>query len=126
MLLQKADFDESIVSNAIMMADEQPELSSYMGWIIRCIERGYTRTETVSGDADRARIVRNIKNDLVEHEDDVAERVWLKTTQKKEFDAFRTSVEKSGITMAYFDAAFDAKEKMDLYIEWKKDGRVSL
>ena len=126
LLLQKADFNEQIVRDAIKMADEQPELSNYMGWIIRCIERGYTRTETLSGDADRARLVHAIKDNLLEYEDDVAERVWQKTRQKDDFKSFKQAVEARGLPMNVLEAAYDAKEKMDIYVVWKGDGYIHI
>lgn len=124
LLLQKADYNEQRVREAIQMADEQSDLTNYMGWIIRCIERGYTQTETISGDAERAQYIYSVKEDLRDNEDGIAERVWQKTRQKNDFDSFTKAIEDSGISMIFFEAMYEAKEKMEIYIEWKQKGIV--
>ena len=108
LLLKKADYQEERVRGAIAMADAQDSLTNYMGWLIRCIEKGYGQVETVAGSAQREK-----------NKDIIVARAWERTKSKEDYDEFIGMIEKNGLTEELLESIYPVSETLQMYADWK-------
>lgn len=115
-LLDRAGYDEEVVRTAVQMADKQPEIHNYMGWIRKCIEDGYAQPiEVIAGSSDTADTVNSIKNEI--HSDSVKQGAWERIMQREDYEDFLKS---TGYTRTQFEVIYDnPEEKLNMYVEWK-------
>ena len=118
-LISKADGDTERVKRAIELADRQPEINNYMGWLIRCIENGYQEVGTLSGSSDRSDAVRVVREEYEKNKDDVIERVFEKTKHKEDYADFLLMVEDNGLTRDMLESVYSANEILQMYADWK-------
>lgn len=116
-LLNKAGYDEETVRAAVKMADKQPEIHNYIGWIRRCIEDGYAKPiEVMSGSIDTAKNIKALERDL--HSNNVKQGAWERITRRADFEEF---LESTGYTYTQFEVVYsDPEEKLEMYVEWKQ------
>lgn len=128
LLLTKAAGEEEKVREAIKMADSQSNIKNYMGWIISCIEKGYTNTETVEGSKERATGLKEIREDLDKNREAIAAKVWKKTKTKEEFETFKNEVEEymGGITLEELETIYDCVELTQCFSGWKLGKGINL
>ena len=124
LLLKKADYDEEKVRKAIEMADAQDNISSYMGWLIRCIENGYTQVETVAGSAQKAEVIHELRDSLEKNRDYIISRAWEKTKNKEDYGIFIEMIEKNGMTEEILESVYSTNETLQMYADWKAGREV--
>ena len=120
LLLSKAKYDEETVRSAIKMADKQTEISNYMGWLLKCIEGGWSEpVEVVAGSDKKANIIKEAKNDMASPE--FQKIMWEKLTQKDDFPDFLEYIK---LSRNAFESIYeDPKERAEVYADWKT-GRI--
>ena len=119
-LLQKSGWNETRVRETITLADKQDHLESYMGWMVRCIENGYTQTETVEGSAEKATKVRLVMESYEDNKDATFLRLWEKAKSNADFADFTLAMGcKSPEDFELFYE--DPNEAYELYVNWKKE-----
>lgn len=115
-----ADGDEDKVVKAIKMANEQPEIRNYVGWIISCIKKDYQEgIPVVDGSAEKGRRAKEIKEFYDENANAIAERVWLKTKSRPDYQDFIDYMSRNGIKESSIEIIYDAAERTELYTEWR-------
>ncbi len=119
LLLKKADYQEERVRGAIAMADAQDSLTNYMGWLIRCIEKGYGQVETVAGSAQRADDIHEIREGMEKNKDIIVARAWERTKSKEDYDEFIGMIEKNGLTEELLESIYPVSETLQMYADWK-------
>lgn len=116
--MEVSNYNEDKVRDAIVQADNQAKVDNYVGWIINCIKNDNYGTsqniETINGDSQQAEIVKEIKETAENIE--FQESVWKKMTEKEEFGEFMDSL---GIPLAVFEIAYDVRERMEMFSDWK-------
>ena len=126
LLLKKANYDTEVLKKAIQMADDQPHIDNYVGWLIRAIELKYDRTEVIEGSEQKAKEIRAIRKDYNDNRDTTAEIVWTKAKQKEEFPAFEEALGVHGVTIEQLEELFEASERTEIYFRWKKTDSINL
>lgn len=123
LLLEKADGDAASVRSAILQADKQESVNNYMGWLIRCIERGgYEDVPVVHGSRDRGEVASVMAKEV--HAPEVAERVWERLKKKDDFSSFLHTLSMSGMTMDALEEAYTPEERNQMYFAWKKNDPI--
>lgn len=110
------------VKNAIELCDKQGSIQNYMGWIIRCIERGgYKTTETIYGSKERAEVVNTAEQDLKTK--DLASVFWNRTKARngQKFQEFTQMLADNGLTLELFEGACESDAECgERYVAWIK------
>lgn len=119
LLITKAAGDVEKVRDAIHLADKQPEIGNYMGWLIRCIEDGYHTVETVSGSAERAEELRELRDGYEASKEQTKERVWNKTKQKADYADFVRMIMEHDISEEILESVYAVDELLQMYADWK-------
>lgn len=116
LFLSKADNDIDKIKSAISLADRQPNISNYVGWIISCIENNYSEPiAVIDGSKDRATYIEEIKEEVANPT--IQLRVWHKITQKDDFQDFLNHV---GFSQEAIEAVYeDPRERAEMYADWK-------
>jgi plasmid replication initiation protein len=123
LMLEVAEYDGGKVERAIKMADQQPHLKNYIGWILQCIKDGYAEPiEVVEGSVEKAAKIRQLMDDIRSPE--VIERVWMRAKGSDEYKEFVAYLEGGGISEDIFEYGYDTSEKVDLFFEWKKQNNA--
>lgn len=118
-IMEKANQDEEVVERAIEMADRQPEIHNYIGWILKCIENNYTEVPVVLGSNEQAERFQQLQEEA--HSDDIQRRVWEKIKGKDDYPEFLTYI---NLTSEQYEMLYDTpEEKAKMYLDWKV-GRV--
>jgi len=115
LLLQKASYNEEKVIKAIEMADKQPEINNYMGWLVRCIENEYRDAIGVcDGSKEKKAILDNMRE--ISHSNETKERVWNKIQQNNDYENFLNQI---GCSEQSLLAIYDTDERISLYTEFR-------
>ena len=125
LLLKKAEYDENRVRRAVELADEQDNLSNYMGWLIRAIENNYTKTETISGSADRADTISRIKKSYDSNKENIVNKAWERVKENPDFGGFMGMVEENGLTRELLESIYPINEILQMYADWKSGRAVN-
>lgn len=123
LLLQKANGDPEQVRSAILLCDKQESVQNYMGWLIRCIERNYTTTETALGSKQTAEITHTMRKEMTEQADNLAAVFWKRTKERngEKFQAFVQMLSEHGLTLELFEEACSGNAECgERYIAWTK------
>lgn len=126
LLMQKAGLDEERVREVIQMADEQPNISNYMGWLIKAIENNYTRTDVLEGSAEKAEVFREVLDSYEKNKEDIATKAWNKIKTKKEFPAFVKAVEEGGLDIEQIEVIYSPQELTKAFTDWNKGRGINL
>lgn len=123
--LRVADGDEDKVEKAITLADKQEYIKNYVGWIISCIKGKYKEaTETIQGSAEQAEKVNALRQEVIDHEADIAVRIWNKIKKKEDYHTFVEYINSQGITEDTIEVVYDTNERIDLYTTWKTKKKI--
>lgn len=123
--LRVADGDEDKVEKAITLADKQEYIKNYVGWIISCIKGKYKEaTETIQGSAEQAEKVNALRQEVIDHEADIAVRIWNKIKKKEDYNTFVEYLNSQGITEDTIEVVYDTNERIDLYTTWKTKKKI--
>lgn len=123
--LRVADGDEDKVEKAITLADKQEYIKNYVGWIISCIKGKYKEaTETIQGSAEQAEKVNALRQEVIDHEADIAVRIWNKIKKKEDYHTFVEYLNSQGITEDTIEVVYDTNERIDLYTTWKTKKKI--
>ncbi len=129
LLLFKAKYDVETVTRAIEMADEASQntyVSNYMGWIIRCIEAGWTKQPVVDGSADRGEVVADVVSAYQKADkEELAKRSWARIKQKEEFPAFIATIEEYGMDLEQIEVIYGYGELTKGFTDWKLGKGIS-
>ena len=119
LLLKKADYSDEKVEKAIILADKQPEIDNYMGWLIRCIERNYNNIGTAEGNHELYEVVNDIRRDVENNKSSIANTVWDRYKKKDDFNEFIYDVFNS-LAIEQIELAYDADELCQMYADWHR------
>lgn len=119
LLINKAGGDEQKVRKAIELADKQSNIKNYMGWLVRCIEKGYGTTETVEGSSETAEGIREIRKNLDDNRDKIARQSWEKIKSKEEYPEFVEEIELRGFQIDQLEVIYECEELVTLFTDWK-------
>lgn len=115
LILEKANQDEEAAERAIHMADRQPEIRNYIGWILKCVENGYEEVAVVSGSAETAERIQNLQREI--HSDEVQRNVWEKVKNKDDFPKFLDFI---NLPLEQYEYIYDSiSERVEMYYDWK-------
>ena len=117
-LLQKADYNEEVVRQAIEQADIQDNINNYMGWIIRCIENGYNEISVIKGSSEEGQAAKEFMRNFEEKKDVLAAKMWEKIKNKPEFNVYVKYLEDMGITLDAYEIMNDADERNREFSSW--------
>ncbi|MCR5099590.1 MAG: replication initiation protein [Lachnospiraceae bacterium] len=119
LLVSKAAGDQVRVKRAIRLADEQDNISNYMGWLVRAIEHNYTTTETISGSAQRADLVRSLRESYEKNKGDIVNRAWERAKGNEDFPDFIAMVEDKGLSQDLLESVYSISDILQMYADWK-------
>ena len=121
LLLVKSDFDAKKVRDAIYLADEQRYIANYMGWLIRCIEDGYTHIETLDGDAEKGARFVKFKEEYREGKrtGDIQRAAWERIQKNDDFQDFEAMITENGLTIEQLVSIYTLDEVIKFYSDWK-------
>ena len=121
MLLKKAGNDPRKVMRAVKMADAQPNIRNYVGWLVKCIEEDYQEVEVLSGSAENAEVVRTLLNAHEERKKAAAaqEKAWQKVLKKEDFADFLDMVVLNGLSQEVLEQIYSAEERLKMYSDWR-------
>lgn len=127
LLIMRAQGDTTKVRDAINLADKQPSINNYMGWLISCIENGYKNPVTVvDGSADRGEVVSEIMSEYRKVEDSMGAKVWEKVKKKDDYEGFVAELWSLGLEIERLEAALEPYELFKMYTDWKMGEGVNL
>ena len=117
LFLETAGYDENLIRNAIDAADRQPCIDNYIGWIIKCIERGgYSEPiAVINGSSQKAEEVMKIKEDMKKEE--VKRGAWERVKSRDDINMFLDYV---GFDLMVFETIYSPEESIDMYFQWKR------
>lgn len=118
LLLQKSNYDESVVRRAINYADAQENINNYMGWIIKCIENNYNEVPVVNGSSEEGQEAKKLMKDMEDTKDVLAARMWKKIKNKPEFDMYTEYLESMGISIDAYEIMYTADERNREFSQW--------
>ena len=126
-LLGKADYDTELVRKTIEKADKQSNLINYMGWMVKCIENRYDEVGTIYGSAEAANIAKEWTEKRAKQKlsESANEKAWEKAKKNVDFVGFKKSLEDMGFNPDMLEAVYPPEERLSMYVEWKKDGKIS-
>ena len=125
LLLYKAKYDEELVESAIKQADSAGHIENYMGWLIKCIERGgYKNVEVLDGSAEVALEVREVQKEYEANKTSISEAVWAKVTTNEDFGRFLHFLEENSLGLEQFEAIYSCEERFKIYTDWKFDRNI--
>ena len=117
-LVEAADYNKDLIREAINLADEQPGIDSYMGWIIACIKAGgYRKIETINGSHDAAVAWKEYKEKS--NTPEAQKQVWEYTKSMDDFSVFLRFETEHGTTLEMLDFYYSPREALQEYINWK-------
>ena len=125
LLLKTAGYDEQRVRDAVGLADEQDNISSYMGWLIRAIENNYSRTETISGSAERADVVKKVQKSYESSRGSIVNKAWARVRDNEDFGEFMGMVEDNGLSRDLLESIYPVNEILQMYADWKSGRTVN-
>ena len=125
LLLKTAGYDEQRVRDAVGLADEQDNISSYMGWLIRAIENNYSRTETISGSAERADVVKKVQKSYESSRGSIVNKAWARVRDNEDFGEFMCMVEDNGLSRDLLESIYPVNEILQMYADWKSGRTVN-
>lgn len=117
LLIKKAGGEEEIIRRAIEMADEQPEIRNYMGWLVKCIENGYVNVGTIDGDHEQYEVVDELKRSYSKDRAAIVESLWERYKSQPEFEIFLTEV-LGGVPIHHVELAYSKEELTRMYADW--------
>ena len=121
LLLVKADYDSKKVIAAIDLADEQPHVYNYMGFLIRAIEEGYSQTFTINGDAEKGAGFVQFKEAYREGKrtGDIQKAAWERIQKNDDFQEFEAMIIENGLTIEQLVSIYTLDEVIKFYSDWK-------
>ncbi len=125
-LLKKANLNDKLVQNAIELADKQPEIANYVGWIVRCIENGgYEQKGTITGSTDKYDTFKEIRENIQVNKNEIAKKVWARMKTSEEFDDFLDYIKRLGMdSIEILEAAYTAEELTKMFTDYKTGKKV--
>lgn len=117
-LLKKANMDEQKVRKYIKMADRQSEIRNYMGWIVDAIENEYDDVAVVEGDAELGSVMREIRENIEENKDKLAEDMWSRTKRKDDYAKFIEELSARNISEEQLEVLYAVTDRITLYTDW--------
>lgn len=112
-----SDGNVEAIKNAIALADTQPNLYNYAGWITDTLKNGRAkRIEIIDGSKEKADIIQGISDAVHNNEKDIAKKVWLKY---KENDEFKEFLNQQDMTMEEYENAFSYEKRVSRYLAWR-------
>lgn len=125
--LNDAAGDNELVVKAIKMADEQPNIKSYVGWIRNCIRNDCFEKpiHTITGSAEKGEVVDNAQEDISNNEEQYLSRYWEKA-KKDNTEAFvkfcdflsEHRIGSKPVSLKVFEAGHNPAECGDLFMRW--------
>lgn len=126
LLFTKAGGDEKKIRDAIELADQQPNISNYMGWIIAAIERNYNATPVMDGSEETAKKVKGVKEHLETNRSRIADQVWQKIKTKEDFSEFAEELKEKGFAPEDLELIYSSEELTKAYTNWKVTKEINL
>ncbi len=124
--LSDADGDVKKVEYYIQMADRQPYLTNYVGWIRDAIRNNYGVQETIEGSAERADRVRAAKAAAEQEKADpngtMFVKLWAKTKEKPDYAEFLAYLDEISMSEDMIEEFYTAKDRVAGFVDWKKGG----
>jgi len=128
LLLQKAEMNDSLVRKAIEYADSQETLiNNYVGWLIKCIEDGWTETPVIDGSSEKGeeiKVIEKVYKNI--DKSDAANKMWNKIKTKDDFEDFIIAIEDEGGDFEQVDLIYTPTEMVDMYTAWKRGEGINL
>lgn len=119
LLINKANGDTEAVEKAIHLADQQPSINNYMGWLIKCIEDNYSNIETVSGSTEKAEQLNEIVAAYEQNKEKIGHNLWNKIKTKEEYVEFENEVKSLGMDVEQLELIYNVQELVTLFTNWK-------
>jgi len=127
LLFKKAGGDAEKVKSAISLADKQPSIDNYMGWLIRCIENDYAQTEVIDGSFEDAKSVKQVMNtyEALKEAGIPQAKAWARIKNKEDYDDFIEYVILNGISEEQLEVIYSPEELVKMYTDYKMGREVS-
>ncbi len=123
LLINKAGGNEKKVRDAVEMADEASKsnmISNYMGWLVKCIEEGWTETNVLAGSSETATVVKAVTADYAKADkENLAAKSWARIKKKEEFTDFVMEIEMQGMKVDQLELIYSYQELTKAYTDWR-------
>lgn len=119
LLIQKAAGDTEAIHRAISMADAQPEIHNYMGWLVKCIENGYNSVGTIYGDSTSYERAEELRQNVERDRRILAFKIWERYKSQEEFSLFLEEVV-GPLDLEQLELAYAPEELTQMYSDWHR------
>lgn len=117
LLVKKANGNEDTIRKAIEMADLQPEIRNYMGWLVKCIENNYINISTIRGSHEHYDVIDDLQNSYNNERNIIIDNMWERYKLQPEFDTFLNEV-LGGVPIQHIELAYSKDELTKMYADW--------
>lgn len=127
LLFKKAGGEAEKVRNAIELADKQPSIDNYMGWLIKCIENDYQATEVIEGSYEDAQDVKAVLNsyEALKESGIPQAKAWARIKGKDDYSDFIEFVILNGISEEQLEVIYSTEELVKMYTDYKMGREVN-
>lgn len=115
-LLETANYNEDTVISYIQLADLQPCLTNYMGWIITSIKENFAPVSVTHGVVVENPIQ---PEEYYQNKDSIAKSLWDKLKTKEEFQLFLDYLKQNSLQLEQFEIINSPAECVQFYTDWK-------
>ena len=128
----EAGADQEKVIRAVEYADGKTGIDNYVGYIRSLVREGGMEAPVpadVRIEDAKVRVYRDVaqsaKRESAESESRLNRSMWQRAKQKEEFADFQKALEAAGFGMEAFEDLLSSKEKVNMYYDWKRTGRIN-
>lgn len=130
LLLKKADYNPDRVRDAVKMADQASNnsfINNYMGWLIKCLEEGWTDKGVVEGSSNQAAVVTAVMDEYKKADKEgLAKKSWYRIKSKPEFVEFKEAIEEEGMDIEQMEVIYTCQELTKAYTDFRLGKGISM
>lgn len=130
LLLKKADYNPNRVRDVVKMADQASNnsfINNYMGWLIKCLEEGWTDKGVVEGSSNQAAVVTAVMDEYKKADKEgLAKKSWYRIKSKPEFVEFKEAIEEEGMDIEQMEVIYTCQELTKAYTDFRLGKGISM
>ena len=121
--LKYAEGDVKRVRDAVALADKQPEIYNYNGWVIGCIRGDYKEVATINGSAERAEYWAEYDRKIVKMKatGEYWESMWSRIKTKEDFPDFERYLFTNNSSIDALETFYSTEDRVKRYSDWKAE-----
>ena len=124
-LMQASGKEANRIRMQIDYGKKQNKIRNYFGWLRKAVEENYAEAEEVEaemGSTEDADLSRDFHQSIQENTS-LKEKIWERFKQKEDFPKFLEAV---GVTLEVFEIAYGIDERVELYSQFVREGKITL